>query len=311
MTLELWLSFHVRGFTVKLALCCFILPLFLFFLFFFFLPFSFSFLALLLFLCCFPYFSSPSFSVRLPCPLRTRFSIGPLRAPLGGHGHLQMPPSHQPISTAMPRASAQVSILTLIFFFFFNLFHFFFFFFFFFGTNSTLLYLLQFHSLQRFPPSSSSAQLRPCLSCRLASLSLSFVFFSFLPACLPACRPLDLYRYSGVWLSPAICCRVLLCFTSFLRLLACQFSFNPLGHPFRFLFFISEHLSSSLFRCSCPSLKLTGVLYHPHLCQTPLNLPSTSRSRDSRSVDFEIRPLAPSLTFFFFPIPVLPICTVC
>lgn len=36
MTLELWLSFHVRGFTVKLALCCFILPLFLFFLFFFF-----------------------------------------------------------------------------------------------------------------------------------------------------------------------------------------------------------------------------------------------------------------------------------
>lgn len=113
--------------------------------------------------------------MRLPCPLRTRFSIGPLRAPLGGHGHLQMPPSHQPISTAMPRASAQVSILTLIFFFFF-----------FFGTNSTLLYLLQFHSLQRFSLSSSPAQLRPCLSCRLASLSLSFVFFSFLPACLPA-----------------------------------------------------------------------------------------------------------------------------
>lgn len=62
----------------------------------------------------------------------------------------------------------------------------FFFFFFFFGTNSTLLYLLQFHSLQRFSLSSSPAQLRPCLSCRLASLSLSFVFFSFLPACLPA-----------------------------------------------------------------------------------------------------------------------------
>lgn len=201
-------------------------------------------------------------------------------------------------SDATSFSSSEHSFFNLVFFF---LYLSIFFSFFFFSTNSTLLYLLQFHSLQRFSLSSSSAQLPPCLSCRLASLSLSFVFFSFLPACLPACRLLDLYRYSGGWLSPAICCRVLLCFTSFLRLLACQFSFNPLGHPFRFLFFISEHLSSSLFRCSCPSLKLTGVFYHPHLCQTPLNLPSASRSQDSRSVDFEIRPLAPSLTFFFFP----------